>query len=73
MYGVEVSPTLISNVTDEVIDEVKQWNRMRSLTLNSLLRNGTSNIRQSANLGAVIGRILSASFLSHLRCVERFI
>ena len=25
MYGVEVSPTLISNVTDEVIDEVKQW------------------------------------------------
>ncbi len=39
MYGVEVSPTLISNVTDEVIDEVKQWNRMRSLTLNSLLRN----------------------------------
>jgi transposase-like protein len=24
MYGVEVSPTLISNVTDEVIDEVKQ-------------------------------------------------
>jgi putative transposase len=25
MYGVEVSPTLISNVTDTVIDEVKQW------------------------------------------------
>ena len=25
MYGVEVSPTLISNVTDEVMDEVKQW------------------------------------------------
>ncbi|HEV2601204.1 MAG TPA: IS256 family transposase [Candidatus Babeliales bacterium] len=25
MYGVEVSPTLISNVTDEVIDEVKSW------------------------------------------------
>ena len=25
MYGVEVSPTLISNVTDAVIDEVKQW------------------------------------------------
>jgi putative transposase len=24
MYGVEVSPTLISNVTDEVIDAVKQ-------------------------------------------------
>jgi len=24
MYGVEVSPTLISNVTDAVIDEVKQ-------------------------------------------------
>jgi len=25
MYGVEVSPTLISNVTDVVHDEVKQW------------------------------------------------
>ncbi len=25
MYGVEVSPTLISNVTDAVIDEVKTW------------------------------------------------
>jgi putative transposase len=25
MYGVEVSPTLISNVTDAVMDEVKQW------------------------------------------------
>jgi putative transposase len=25
MYGVEVSPTLISNVTDGVIDEVKAW------------------------------------------------
>jgi len=26
-----------------------------------------------ASLGVVIGRTLSASFLSHLRCVERFI
>ena len=25
LYGVEVSPTLISNVTDAVIDEVKTW------------------------------------------------
>ena len=25
MYGVEVSPTLISNVTDAVLDEVKTW------------------------------------------------
>src|SRR5438105_7467806 len=25
IYGVEVSPTLISNVTDAVIEEVKQW------------------------------------------------
>src|SRR5215471_5694637 len=25
LYGVEVSPTLISNVTDAVIDEVRQW------------------------------------------------
>ena len=25
MYGVEVSPTLISNVTNAVMDEVKQW------------------------------------------------
>jgi len=25
LYGVEVSPTLISNVTDAVIDEVKAW------------------------------------------------
>lgn len=25
LYGVEVSPTLISNVTNEVIDEVKAW------------------------------------------------
>ena len=25
LYGVEVSPTLISNVTNEVIDEVKTW------------------------------------------------
>jgi len=25
MYHIEVSPTLISNVTDAVIEEVKQW------------------------------------------------
>ena len=25
LYGVEVSPTLISNVTDAVLDEVKEW------------------------------------------------
>src|SRR5215469_13216593 len=25
MYGIEVSPTLISNVTDAVIEEVKAW------------------------------------------------
>ena len=25
LYGVEVSPTLISNVTDAVLDEVRQW------------------------------------------------
>jgi len=25
MYGVEVSPDLISRVTDEVMDEVRQW------------------------------------------------
>lgn len=25
LYGVEVSPTLISNVTDAVLDEVKTW------------------------------------------------
>ena len=51
----------------------RQRNRRRSLTLNSLLRNGTSNIHQLASLGAVIGRTLSPSLLSHLRFVERFI
>ena len=25
LYGVEVSPTLISNVIDAVLDEVKEW------------------------------------------------
>lgn len=25
MYGVEISPTLISQVTDSVIDDVKAW------------------------------------------------
>lgn len=25
MYGTEISPTLISNVTDAMIDEVKLW------------------------------------------------
>src|SRR4028118_565961 len=25
MYGVEISPTLISNVTDAVLDEVRSW------------------------------------------------
>ena len=25
LYGVEVSPTLISNVTDAVLDEVRTW------------------------------------------------
>jgi len=33
MYGVEVSPTLISNVTDAVMDEVKQW---QNLPLNAV-------------------------------------
>jgi len=41
MYGVEVSPTLISNVTDEVIDEVKQWQN-RPLDASSSI-SGTSN------------------------------
>src|SRR5215469_4788053 len=30
MYGVEVSPTLISNVTEAVMDEMRQW-QMRPL------------------------------------------
>ena len=30
LYGVEVSPTLISNVTEAVMDEVRQW-QMRPL------------------------------------------
>jgi transposase-like protein len=25
LYGVELSPTLISNVTEAVMDEVRQW------------------------------------------------
>jgi putative transposase len=25
LYGVEVSPTFISHVTEEVMDEVRQW------------------------------------------------
>jgi transposase-like protein len=25
MYGVEVSPALISKVTDRIIDELKEW------------------------------------------------
>jgi putative transposase len=25
MYGTEVSPTLISSVTDAVVEDVKQW------------------------------------------------
>ena len=32
LYGVEVSPTLISNVTDAVLDEVKAW-RSRPLSV----------------------------------------
>jgi hypothetical protein len=52
---------------------LRQPNRRRSLTLNSLLKNGTNNIPRSLSLGAVIGRILSPSLLSLLRFVERFI
>ncbi len=33
MYGVEVSPTLISHVTDEVIDEVRQWQGNKQVTV----------------------------------------
>ena len=35
MYGTEVSPTLISSVTDAVMDEIKSWQvrRMRSTRL----------------------------------------
>ena len=33
MYGIDVSPTLISSVTDAVVDEVKQW---QSRPLNSV-------------------------------------
>ena len=33
MYGAEVSPTLISNVTDAVIDEVKQWQNRPLVTV----------------------------------------
>ena len=52
---------------------LRQRNRRRSLTLNSLLRNGTSNIHRSPSLGAVIGRILSPSLLFPLRFAKRFI
>lgn len=52
---------------------LRQRNRRQRLTSNSLLRNGTNNIRRSPSLGAVIGRILSPSLLSHLRFVGRFI
>jgi putative transposase len=29
MYGIEVSPQLISNVTDAVIEEIKVWQNRR--------------------------------------------
>ncbi len=51
----------------------RQRNRRRNLTLNSLLKNGTSNIHRSPSLGAVIGRTLSPSLLSRPRFVGRFI
>lgn len=38
IYAVEVSPTLISNVTDAVIEDVKQW---QNRPLDSILRSRT--------------------------------
>ncbi len=48
-------------------------NQRRSLISNSLRKSGTSNIRRSPSLGAVIGRILSPSLLSLLRFAGQFI
>ena len=66
-----------SNVSKFVLTSrrfmLRQRNRRRSLTLNSLLRNGTSNIHRFPSLGAVIGRILSPSLLFPLRFAKRFI
>ena len=51
----------------------RRRNRRQSLTLNSLVKNGTSNIHLFPSLGVVIGRTLSPSLLSLLKFVERFI
>ena len=37
VYNIDVSPDLISRVTDEVLDEVKEW--YRTLVRAALLRN----------------------------------
>ncbi|HBC40495.1 MAG TPA: hypothetical protein DCZ88_00970 [Pseudanabaena sp.] len=65
MYGVEVSPTLISNVTDALIDEVKQWQNRPLDAVYPIVFLDCLVIK-------VRGRTLSHSLLSRPRFAEQF-
>ena len=53
LYGAEVSPTLISNVTNSVLEEVQVW-----LTVDATAFDGADNVKRSKSvtrLGAAKG------------------
>ena len=72
MYGVEVSPTLISNVTDAVIDEVKQWQNRPLDAVYPIVFLDCLVIKVRDN-GRVINKSLYPSLLFPLRFAKRFI
>jgi putative transposase len=47
MYGTEVSPSLISSVTDAVIDEVKIWQSRPQTALLSSLKTGCRSVKEN--------------------------
>ena len=58
LYGAEVSPDLISRVTDAVLDEVRQWQNRpldpvprRSVTSECGTNRTSSNVRYSVAIG----------------------
>ena len=55
MYGTEVSPTLISSVTDAVVDDVKQW---QSRPLDAVYCGNFNLVRQFKIIETVKGFIL---------------
>ena len=63
MYGTEVSPTLISSVTDAVIDEVKAWQARPLDALYPMVYLDCIHVK--VRDGSIVGEISNAHVFEH--------